>query len=455
MRECPICGIQFEPEHGRQKYCSEEHSVEARRRRQRRGVEQATCDICGEDFKPYRSGQRYCGEKCRDEASRARQRRPVLSVDDALDEAQARDEERQQRAELKKLTAEASKRKAYLEVIERGLDEFEPTPLIIPQKIDARPSHEWVILLSDWHVGAKIRLEETGAMYEQTAATTRDQVLKLWEVIRWLHEIESSGRVIDKIHLLVLGDMMDGSGMRPSQARKVDDVATVQTVWTFDLLSWLIRQILTIVRRLEIEMVGGNHSRMSQKPGNAGLGELDYVDTLDWLLGAMLERVFAKDIEDDRLQIVNWQNFFGYKQIADHNVVFEHGSSIKWSAGSYGGVPWYGIQNMGTRYGQMVGGPIDILAIGHGHRSAVLPNGPGWIISNGALPATSTYVQSGMKVVARPQQTILSLHREMGMTGWLPIYADVPGQLKQGQIWENTEKYRKMANPRERTHLLG
>ena len=400
---------------------------------------------CEVKFVPKKSTQIYCEPKHAQKAANDRRYAQASTGDEALDsvieQAQVRDDQLELARQLRQLSAEEAKRRRYEDILERSVKAYEPTPLVRPTSTGKDLSyHEWILLLSDWHVGQRTRLEETGGIYEQDIATTRAQVGQIWEAVSRLHEIESSGRKIPVCHVLSLGDLIENDDMRPSQHRKVEEVMTVQTVQAFDLFVWTIRQLLTIFERVEVDMVGGNHDRSSRNRGDAGLGELDYIDTMSWLIGAFAERVLAADIEAGRLKLRNWETFFGYKDVLGQKVVFEHGSSFKWGVGSYGGVPWYGIQSAGMKYKDMLGG-ADIVALGHGHKWALLPNGHGQIVVNGALPATSTFAQAGFKQVSRPQQSMVSVHKRIGFTTWMPLYADVPGQLKPGMVWTDPEGF--------------
>lgn len=403
------------------------------------------CNGCDEKFTPKTDNQLYHDPACRRTTERERERKPVKSLDEVVAESEARDIERANQRELRKITSQEHRMRRYEAVLTDALTAYEPTDLAAPSPTEGKPVHEDILLTSDWHIGQKTRLEETGGLYEQDVATARAQVAKIWKAVERTHAIESSGRAIQKLHLPFIGDLVEGSNMRPSQHRKIEDVVMVQLVEGFDLLAWLIRQTLTIYPEVEVDVLGGNHDRGTAKAGDAGLGELSYVDTFSWLAGAFLERVLANDIETGRLKIRNWTTFFGFKEILGLKAVYEHGSSFKWSTGGYGGVPWYGVSNLGPKYASMLGG-ADLIMIGHGHRPAILPNGRGWIVANGALPATSTYVQAGQKVVSRPQQWRLSVHEKFGITNFTPIYADVPEALLPGMVWESPDAYADLAS---------
>ena len=364
-------------------------------------------------------------------------------LDEVVAEAEQRDIDLANRAELKKILASEHRMRRYEAVLSECLTAYEPTELAAPLPEGGdRPVHEDILITGDWHIGQKTTLEETGGIYEHGLDTARGQVAKIWKAVDRLHNLDLHARDTKKLHHLFIGDLVEGSDMRPSQMKGVTDVVTRQVIQGFDLLAWLVRQELTIYDEVEIDLIGGNHDRTTRKPGNAGLGESSYIDTFSWLVGAFLERVLDNDVKEGRLKIRNWETYFGYKEIAGIKTVFEHGSSFKWAAGGYGGVPWYSVSNLAPKYAAMLG-EADLVILGHGHRPAIIPipNGRGWTVVNGALPATSNYVQAGQKVVSRPQQWRLSAHERLGITSFEPIYADVPGTLLPGMIWDDPETY--------------
>lgn len=424
------------------------------------GAAQLACAApdCSKTFTPSRKTQRFCSAECGQwTRNHARTSDPArvaariaasegVSVDRALEAARAREIEQAHRQELRKSTALEERIRRYERVLQGSLEAYEPTPLVVDLADGPRdrPRHELILLTGDWHTGARVRLHETGGVYEQDVATTRDQIFRLWDRVQRLVAIQSAGIHFTKLHIIALGDLVDNDDMRPAQHRAVEDVVTVQTVQAFDLFTWLVRQALTLFETVEVDMVGGNHDRTARNKGNAGLGELDYADTFSWLIGEFTKRKFE---DEPRVKIENWQTFFGYKLVADKKVLFEHGSSIKWNANSYGGVPWYGVSQLPRKFAEMLGA-ADITAIGHGHRPAILPAGNGWQVLNGALPATTNYEQSSFKSVHRPMQWLLSVHQKYGLTGYTPIYLDVPGTLQPGDVWTDTEKWTRIANAR-------
>jgi predicted phosphodiesterase len=351
-------------------------------------------------------------------------------------------EEAQRKAQIARLehllTAEQKKRE-YKDIIREHVPLLVMPKLLTVKAHGEKPRHTWVLVLSDWHVGQSTTFDSTNHVFEQSAEITQHQIRKLWDTLGHLHDLHTRTRQIDDLTILILGDIVDGDGMRKSQTRKIHDVVTKQTMQAVDYLAELLLSCLSRFRRVSVKVVGGNHDRISEKPGDAGLGELDYCDTFAYLIGAILERQFGQAISDGRLDLVNHESFFGTAMIAGKRVVYEHGSSIRGGSGSYGGLPWYPIVNAANKYAAMLGG-LDIFVIGHWHVPSVLPLAGGWshLVMNGALPPSTSFVQSRLKVVGRPTQMLLDIHEEHGLVGHHYLYLEHDTLVRPSHFWDQS-----------------
>jgi hypothetical protein len=77
--ECKICGRLFKPQHGRQKYCSDEckRKADAQRKQRERKAKtgsksQSRCRQCGKLFTPSNKRQLYCTVECERKANKIR-----------------------------------------------------------------------------------------------------------------------------------------------------------------------------------------------------------------------------------------------------------------------------------------------------------------------------------------------------------------------------------------------
>ena len=366
-----------------------------------------------------------------------------LSLDDKIKREQERLSTREDTRVLQQLQRTAAKRKEYIQVLREVITSFEPSKLIRPTNLKKDVAEvSWSIDLSDWQVGQYTPIQSTGGMYEQTTQVAKNQLDKIWEAIQSIFAVEIGGgrKRLRELWLNFIGDLVDGDCLRPSQARAIDSTVTQQTIEVADLAALFIRRCLTLpgIEIIYIDMVGGNHDRTSSKPGNASLGELDFVDTYAWLIGHWLDRIF---VDEPRVQIKVWDTFYGYKTFGGLNHAFEHGASFRGGAGSYGGIPWYPISNAATKYGDMLGS-VDVVHMGHFHQPAVLPLGQsGWVFMNGALPVSSQFIQSSFKSLRAPMQWLIEYNlKHKFINNFHPLYADVGQFVKHGEVWADDFK---------------
>ncbi len=387
-----------------------------------------------------RRGAKYCNDSCRKEVARDRYREGVSKTlrEPTVEERVEKEGERLRQNELKRtltqLGRSAAKRDQYVDAIRSELAAFKPSEVFpLPTPRDIVTEVDWAICLSDWHVGQYTAIETTNDMYEQTVAVTRLQVDKLLAALTGIFH-EAQGKRVRRLWVMILGDIVEGDSMRPAQLREIEIPVVKQTVEGADLLAYFLRSVSQLpgIEEVLVDCVGGNHDRVTTKPGNAGLGETDYVDTYAYLIAEMLKRRFE---DDPRFDITNHETNFGVRKFGGLRHVFEHGSSIR-SGGGYGGIPFYPIVNAARQYESMLGG-VDICWFGHLHTPYSLPLGQrGRIMGNGSLPATSRFVQSRYKTIRRPEQWLVEFHRNTGVTKFEPLYADV-GLQAPGEVWKN------------------
>jgi predicted phosphodiesterase len=335
------------------------------------------------------------------------------------------------RADLKKVMAQYDSVKEIKSVLRDVITQVKPVPFRVRPPVTDKPTHEWVLNLSDWHIGQYTSFEETGGLYEQSTEIALGQVQTLWDVVALVHDIESTGRELTKLHIFSLGDMVDGDLMRVSQTRKIDKTVAEQYPLMYALMEALVIAALTKFDTVEVHVVGGNHDRFG-KFGDAGLGELAYIDNWSYVMGTHLESAFEAE---PRVDVHNHQSFFGTAIVAGWKFAFSHGSDVNWRSNSYAGIPYYSLNVAAEKMKAMVDG-FDVLMMGHGHIPMHLPVGEdSHVIMNGSLPGTSSYVQSRYKSIRRPSQTLISMHHRVGMTGYHRLYLDHEGMRDAADLW--------------------
>lgn len=398
---------------------------------------------CEKEVTPPR--KKFCSNPCRIKSAQASylDRRSAelqaVPLDQRVIDERERLRRQQETKTLMQLQRSEAKRQEYIDVLRDIVPTFPVTPYHDPARINRGNVADiaWGIDLSDWQVGQHTPIQSTGGIYEQTTEIAARQLDKVWEAIRQIYDVEVGGgsKRLRDLWLNFIGDLIDGDCLRPAQAAQIDRVATRQVLEVCDLAALFIRRCLSLpgIERIVIDMVGGNHDRTSAKAGNAGLGELDFVDTYAFLIGHWLKTAFA---QEPRVDIKVWETFYGYRKFGGLRHAFEHGASFKGGSGAYGGVPWYPISNAAQNYIKMLGG-VDIVHMGHWHQPAILPLGQGgWTIMNGALPVSSQFIQSSFKGLRAPLQWMTEYNvKHEWVNNFYPLYADVGQFAKAGTVW--------------------
>lgn len=400
------------------------------------GKHRRACSGCGKKI-------RARGELCLDCGLKTIAVAPVVTrekIDEGLAAARAGAERQQHLSELRLLTKVENHRRAVLDHVQK-LVPLVSAPRLArsPFSNRERPIHSWGLVISDWQLGQRDTLASTGGLFEQNTDVVKWQVTELWKTVGRLHDIYRSSIDVEELVIFSLGDLLENDQMRPSQAGHIDSLVTQQAVAVFDLESWLVQQALARFPKVRLLHVGGNHERTSQKAGNAGLGELGFLDTYSWLIGEMLKRQHDEAIRSGRLKIVNHETFFGMAKVAGLRCVYEHGASFRSATGSYGGVSYYSIAKAAAGYQSMLDG-ADVVLMGHHHVGMLLPMGQrGWQVMNGALTPSSAYGQTNFKSVRRPMQWLLNFNQKHGLVGNWPIYLDTPSMARPGEAWERLD----------------
>jgi hypothetical protein len=336
-------------------------------------------------------------------------------------------ERRAANSELLELKRLATKR-AVLEELKEALTSSDVATWNVPALL--RPSQErrldrvGLLLLSDIHLGQQTPARLTSG-YEYSPAITARQFDSLFQQVLQEALANRWARLI----ILDLGDTVDGDDMRASQHRLVGPVVVEQVTMYARLLSPFVTSLLPSIPMIHIERVPGNHARTSQRPGLAGLAEIDPMDSYDWLGGESARESLREAIEKKRVSIVNHDTFYSTLEVFGYRVLFEHGSSLHGAGGSIG-VPLAGLHRSLLGYRELEG-EIDLYCLGHFHQPYAFNAFYNiTVVGNGAFPATSPFVMTMRKSAMRPSQARISLEKRRGVTVVQQLWLDTPRTVR-------------------------
>ena len=273
----------------------------------------------------------------------------------------------------------------------RALDPLPKFTYIKPKKDTGSPITA-VVHLTDWHVGEYIRQAETEGWGSYSWAIAQDRIMGqfLPQFLRWL-DTQRSGYLIDKIVVVVTGDMVSGD-IHQELLVTNEFPLPIQTANAGDLLGRFIAELSRHCAELEVVEIGAdNHSRLVRKPQAKQKAQNS--------MSLLVYHIANKELE--RHSNVKIKIAEGMKllfDIAGTPFLGEHGDTVK----SWMGVPWYGIEREKAREAtrrMFDGRGFKYLIMGHWHTPHFAQN-----IVGGCLSGTTEYDHSCGRL-SKPAQT--------------------------------------------------
>lgn len=340
-----------------------------------------------------------------------------VSVNDAVSNERIRAHRQAEIAQLRRLTS----RRAWIEEVRDAIKNTaitqEPIKFRGRQSASGDDEETAVLLIGDVHLGQNTD-GRINSGWTQNAAVTEAQLQRLGDAVLRAWTVHQ--KMWRSLVILDLGDDVEGSNMRPSQARIVEPLVAQQSAMYGRLLARLIQRCLTVFEHVRVERVPGNHGRVSEKAGNAGMDIYGPENSWDWVAGEFVREILRHDIDAGRLTLINHDNWYATTRVAGKRVIFEHGSSERG-----GGIQSSSLTRMASAYRDLEGS-YDFLALGHWHRPVIWPTGyNSLVVVNGAFPPTTPYVVQ-KHAATRPTQTLLSVHAQYGVTRIQHIFLDTP-----------------------------
>jgi hypothetical protein len=343
------------------------------------------------------------------------------SVDPVQAEAERQERLKQLKEErdlLQQVAGERSLREQLCKLFVETLPRFPAPPAyrapVIPVKNGATES--LILCLSDWHFGEIVNIERTrgfNAYDNQIAERRAEQVFA--SVASIMQQLQRGGWRFDELVISVNGDMLTGT--IHDLERHADGNIVQSTVALAYMLARLIRNIAGLFRRVRVFFTAGNHTRMAPK-----MESKDPTRTWDAILGFMVKMC----IDDGERILVEVPNAYACAfEVAGHTFVQTHGHQIK--GGSFGGLPWYGINRMVTNYNALEasrGGRVAGWLLGHFHQYSSIPNVSSEIFVNGSLISGTEWTIDTLGKNDRPCQWLLGVHEKYGVTHRWPLWAE-------------------------------
>lgn len=289
---------------------------------------------------------------------------------------------------------------------------FEPIYPMFHRKME-RSEEEVILDISDIQAGTKIVKDGTGGLNEFNWGIMEQEFTKLFLGVASISKRQMELAPIRKIHVFMLGDMVEGWDIYAGQAQNIDQDIYNQLYLLRDAMSRFLLQLLTVFEVVEVTTVYGNHGRVGKKGENPNWVNWDLI-----FYNSLMDRL----ANETRIQFNITMSWWQIKEVMGWRFLLFHGDDVK----GWGGIPFYGIDRSQKNYREMletVQEKFDYVEMGHLHTPAMLPlMGGGFVTINGCWPGGSVLALKNMATTGRPQQWIKGIHPEYGQTWHYPIY---------------------------------
>lgn len=294
---------------------------------------------------------------------------------------------------------------------------YSPAPPIVRKKGSGRGQPQAiVVLLSDTHVGAVVRREQTGGFGQYNFKTFLAR-LKFYEdaVISILEDHTTTE--VSELVLCLGGDMLDGMLNHGAESGQPNTVFS-QFYGAGHAISQFIRAIAAHVPKVRIYCTAGNHPRW---PNQHKMPTNNRFSNFDTVLYAFIEAL-TRD-----LLHVFWtldEQPFARFNVFDFRFQLLHGDTLRGGDKALG-LPAHAIGRLvsaTTALCEKEGDPAPhYFLTGHLHRQFALPLAKGSFIINGGFPGLDGYGLSQNFSPVSPTQVLFLVHPKFGKTATYDI----------------------------------
>lgn len=302
-----------------------------------------------------------------------------------------------------------------------------------------RQTQTAVLEISDVHYGLQVGAGILGPLF-----TGYD--VEMAEV-RTTHTFQTFARLarqqsfpVKKAVVYCLGDLIENSHMRPSQAQYTATHVVKQTTGMANLLIPCIQMLCGEFEEVEIHAIPGNHGRVTQKKGENAPDE-----TFEHLMHYLVKTALSAQ---PNLAYSVYDTWYFLHSIHNYKFLGLHGDDCR----SWAGIPFYGITRMIKNY-TMLGAMVtkqslrrmpmsdtmtveqvlemlhtpDYACLGHFHTPMLWSLMGVEILANGTTSGSSVYSAKGLQTATPPAQNMFFVHNEHGVGIRIPINLETIG----------------------------
>lgn len=254
-----------------------------------------------------------------------------------------------------------------------------------------------VVVLSDWQYGKRTP--------SYSHEITESRVSQLADKVEKIVALHRKVRPITEVHVLSLGDTVEGEDIFPGQPHLITASLYRQLTGATALMAAFNRRMLSIFDTVDLWAVDGNHGRFRKDWHPESNADRILHHFVGEIMAAAGERRFALHTIDP----VGERNWYHIAEIGNYRSLLIHGDQFRTTAG----MPWYSMQK---KAGGWALGAIEEfvfalskehdtdLDFGHWHQPTRVTLNRVTARCNGSTESHNTYAQEQLAAVGRPSQ---------------------------------------------------
>lgn len=276
----------------------------------------------------------------------------------------------------------------------------------IPSVIDAKPAEpftpkrgrptkeaeQFVLLLSDIHVGRKTQSYNTSVMWKR-ADILLNAVSDILNIHRTAHPVEV-------INVMWLGDIIQHERIGRTVELSSLELTVMEQIYQhgLPLMEYIIDGLLAMNLQVRNYCVAGNHGRYGKR-------ESDPTTNWDTVL------YHSARLRYENNKRVTWKiatkGWYLITNIGGIKWFLWHGDQVR----MYQTTPIYGLNTRVLRLQDSIEADIDVFACGHFHSSHYWQNARTAVIINGTWVSDDDWVLKTMGLVSSTRQWLLGIHK--------------------------------------------
>ena len=296
----------------------------------------------------------------------------------------------------------------YLAVKDAIADiEIPPVKPFKATKAKTKTEEVAVITLADWQIGKKT------PTYNSEICKQRIEYYA--EKVKEITTLHRNSHNINKAHIWILGDIVEGVDIFPGQAWLVDSGVYRQVMHNgLETLSNFIREMLALFPEVHVTSVIGNHGRIGR------YGSFHPEDNMDRMLYETTKLVLANE---KNLTWVNPEAFegdrgwFAVDKIGKYSCLLIHGDQFRGQLG----IPWYGVKKKITGWKALAANPkmdfpeFQDVAFGHWHQQLTWTDNGIGIRCSPSPESNNYYAAENLAALGLPAQRMMFVDPKKGI----------------------------------------